>query len=129
MIEFSPCEQGWRRCNCCAAEGVQLVNVIFRLNNSKTRTSVTTLCEGCCNELYKGAAGAMKTVFKEHEVSKGWAYPLKRSKNTKLHYFVGATSLCKRYEEKVLSLEQRSPHPHECCTTCFVKSKKHDREA
>jgi len=127
MIEFSPCDQGWRRCNCCNTEGVQLVNVIFRLNNSKNRTSVITLCEGCCHELQGGSATAMRSVFKEHEVSKGWAYPLKRTKVTKFHYFVGATSLCKRYEEKVLALSTGAPHAYECCTQCFVKAKKHDR--
>jgi hypothetical protein len=127
MIEFSPCEQGWRRCNTCGIEGVQLVNVIFYLDVARIRQSVTTLCRSCCNDLHQGAATAMKTVFvaQQEEVSRGWAYPLKRAKNTKLHYFVSGQSLCRRYTEKVLALMSEPQHPYECCTQCLVRAKKH----
>ena len=108
----------WRRCNGCGAEEVALASVTLMPKGGSAYK--TRLCERCCVEL-RGSLADLRRLF-DDQTTEGWAYPEPRAPNTKLHYFVGANSLCRRHEQPALLFVTGVIARDDCCRGCYAKA-------
>jgi hypothetical protein len=118
---------GWKRCNGCGSEDSQLIEVAFLINGRGSFKF--RLCAVCARELHDQVPPLFDRLMKERSKTEGWAYPEPRAPNTKLHYFVGAETLCKRYERAATVHVVGTVTRPDCCAQCFAKALKNGRVA
>lgn len=114
--------EGWRRCNGCGSEDSQLVDVEFQINGRSAFKF--RLCAVCARELHEQVPPIFDRLMAERSKTEGWAYPEPRSPNTKLHYFVGGATLCKRYERAATVHVVGNVSRGECCAQCYARARK-----
>ena len=113
--------EGQRRCNGCGTEDSKLAEIAF-VTNSRA-PFLFRLCAVCAQELHEQVPAVFEQLLARSK-TEGWAYPEPRQPATKLHYFVGSETLCRRYVRTATVHVSRPVAPSECCAQCCARMTK-----